>query len=201
MLLGWGLRAILASEVGLDTPGCTKIPHFHVHRTHQTIVIWGPSRVGFLGTNEVINYVIGSVPPFSLFSGVSSPLRKGPCRAGQTTASAWPAASPLCQVSYMSVCVCVHVCVYVCAQVCMVTCIYASVRVCICPHICVHTYVFRCAFVYVFTCVKSAVYRLGCTPGSPCLQSPKCSLGCIILDFMRTKLSSSEENWFQFNLI
>lgn len=69
-------------------------------------------------------------------------LEKAPGGQGRaTTASAQPVASPLCQVSSMSI----YLCVYVCAQMCVDICIYASVHVyiiyiCLSTHLCVYTY-------------------------------------------------------------
>lgn len=88
-------------------------------------------------------------------------LEKAPGGQGRaTTASAQPAASPLCQVSSMSIylCICVYVCVYVYAQMCMVMCIYASVHVFIYMfvHTCVYTYhlgMHACMHVYEHLCM------------------------------------------------
>lgn len=114
-----------------------------------------------MGTNEVINYVISSVPPFSLFSGVSSPLRKGPWRAGQghhclSTACSFPSVP-----GFLYEYIFVYLCVYVCAQMCVDICIYASVHVyiiyiCLSTHLCVYTYrldVHACMYVCGHLCM------------------------------------------------
>ena len=130
-----------------------------------------------MDTNEVINYVISSVPPFSLFSGVSSPLRRVPEGQGHhclSMACNFPSVPGLLYDCFF-VCVCVHQCVLLCVfmrEIDMFVhifmhvylCVWVGVHLCMCVHVCVCVCV--CVCVYVCMCGR-AVYRTGFTLGTP----------------------------------
>lgn len=70
-------------------------------------------------------------------------LEKAPGGQGRaTTASAQPAASPLCQVASMSIylCICVYMCVHKCVWLCVFMYLYMCLYMYVCPHIyvCIH---------------------------------------------------------------